>query len=250
MCVLFTFLVQSLNEHQCSFCFSVLQCLSNICLPSAATLPRKNSKNGVGPDQVPMPPPQEPPPQDLSDSDLDYDDVIGVLDMYNSEKVGGSTPRSKPQSLHPEGFRGNITRNEPSPTCSTPSSEVASPPPTLPKPLKTLAGKGAVSPNITPAIPIRRSKTNYKPCGTVVEQCAMSFLAGSLKSGQQATTAPASSTCTSRSLQSSLPQPSRSETTTPNQPSKWEVPSFVPAFCSLTAGAIFSVYNTELWLVV
>jgi hypothetical protein len=197
VCVLFTFLVQSLNEHQCSFCFSVLQCLSNICLPSAATLPRKNSKNGVGPDQVPMPPPQEPPPQDLSDSDLDYDDVIGVLDMYNSEKVGGSTPRSKPQSLHPEGFRGNITRNEPSPTCSTPSSEVASPPPTLPKPLKTLAGKGAVSPNITPAIPIRRS---------------------SLKSGQQATTAPASSTRTSRSLQSNLPQPSRSETTTPNQP--------------------------------
>jgi hypothetical protein len=194
-----------------------------------ATLPRKNSKNGVGPDQVPMPPPQEPPPQDLSDSDLDYDDVIGVLDMYNSEKVGGSTPRSKPQSLHPEGFRGNITRNEPSPTCSTPSSEVASPPPTLPKPLKTLAGKGAVSPNITPAIPIRRS---------------------SLKSGQQATTAPASSTRTSRSLQSNLPQPSRSETTTPNQPSEWEVPSFVPAFCSLTASAIFSVYNTELWLVV
>ena len=144
-----------------SVCFSVLHCLSNICLPCAATLPRKNSKNGVGPDQVPLPP-QERPPQDLSDSDLDYDDVIGVLDMYNSEKVNGSTPRSKPRSLHPEGFRGNITRNEPSPTCSTPSSEVASPPPTLPKPnLKTLAGKGAVSPNITPAIPIRGSETNY-----------------------------------------------------------------------------------------
>lgn len=132
-----------------------------LCCLLLAGIPRKNSKNG--PDQTPLPP-QEPPPQD-SDSDLEYDDVIGVLDMHNSERMGVITPRSKPQSLHPDG----LTRGghfPPSPTCSTPSSEVASPPAVLPKPIgKT---RGAV-PNITPAIPIRRSKTCLKNSRTLVD---------------------------------------------------------------------------------
>ena len=183
-----------------------------------AAVPRKNSqtKNGVG-QEIP-PPPNDPP--NLSDSDLEYEDVIGILDMQHSEKSSGTAQRSKPQSLHGEGARGgHFPRNEQSSTCSTPSSEVTTPPATLPKP--SAKGKGTTSD--TPAIPIRQSKQLQLQTSCEDDICCIvcvfCSLVGSLKSGQQATTAPSGSVH-SHSHQSGMVQPSRSETTTPNQPSK------------------------------
>jgi hypothetical protein len=89
-----------------------------------------------------------PPPNEPSDSedDLDYDEAITMFEMQNSEK--------RPLSLESEGSKSQLPRSDASSTCTTPGSEVGSTPPaTLPKP-KTNRN----SPDITPAIPIRRSK--------------------------------------------------------------------------------------------
>ena len=121
-------------------CLTVLLCVSGVQRQNGQTKPPE--------------PPTSAPPEDSSDSDEPYDDVIiPMFEMQSSER---SDSRSKPQSLLSDGQRGvRPSYNDQSSSCSTPSSEVTTPPAVLPKP--GTKGRGPTS--NTPAIPIRRSKT-------------------------------------------------------------------------------------------
>ena len=84
-----------------------------------------------------------------SEDDIEYDDVATIFEMQNSHDRKSSMLHNKLQS---EGTK--FSRTDTSSTCSTPSSEVTTPPATLPKPTAKASGIPG-----TPAIPIRRSKS-------------------------------------------------------------------------------------------
>ena len=85
-------------------------------------------------------------PSDSKD-DIEYDDVATIFVMQNSHNRKSSMLHSKPQS---EGTK--YSQTDTSSTCSTPSSEVTTPPAILLKPTAKASGIPG-----TPAIPIRRS---------------------------------------------------------------------------------------------
>ena len=116
-----------------------------VCLFPAALSHKTGQVKGTMVRGVLPPPPMGPPPPN-EPSDSEDDEAVTIFEMQNLVK--------RPLSLESEGLKSQLPRSDASSTCTTPGSEVGSTPPaTLPKP-KTNRN----SPDIIPAIPIRRSK--------------------------------------------------------------------------------------------